>query len=79
VLSALPLPDPESDAALELEPELGVAVVPAAELETTEELVLGVGVAGVVDPVGALRLTEWVDPELGRDAAFLTATVRAPE
>jgi hypothetical protein len=73
----LPLPDPESDAALA--PELGLAVVPALEVESTEELVLGVDVAGVVDPVGALCLTEWVDPELGRDAAFLTATVRAPE
>lgn len=73
------LADPESDTALELEPELGLAVVPALELESTEELVLGVGAAGVVDCVGALCLTEWVDPELGRDAARVTATGRAPE
>jgi hypothetical protein len=81
VLLLAPVPDPESDAALELEPELGLglAAVPAFELALTEELVLGVGAAGVVDSVSALYLTEWVDPELGRDAAFVTATDRAPE
>jgi hypothetical protein len=74
-----PVPDPESDSAPEPEAELGLALVPALEPETTEELVLCVGAAVVVDPVGALCLTERADPELGRDRAFVTATERAPE
>jgi hypothetical protein len=72
-----PLPDPESDAAVELGPELGVAAVPALELESTEELVLGVRAAGVVDSVGALCFSEWVDRELGPGAALVLAIERA--
>ena len=74
-----PLADPESEAALDPESELGLAALPAVELGSTEELVLGVGVAGVVDPVDPVCSTEWVDPELGRDVAFVTATARALE
>jgi hypothetical protein len=74
-----PLPDPESDAPLELESELGLAALPAVELESTEEPVLGVAAAGVAVSVDPVCVTEWVDPELGRDAALVTATVLAPE
>jgi hypothetical protein len=54
-----------------------VAAVPALELESTEEPVLGVRAAGVVDSVGALCFSEWVDRELGPGAALVLAIERA--
>ena len=76
----LPLvPGAESDSAPEPEPELGVALLSALEPDTTEELVLGVGAAGVVESVGALCLTAWVDPGVARDVAFVTRSERLPE
>lgn len=74
-----PVPAAESDSAPEAEAELGLALLPAGEPESTEELVLCVGAAVVVDSVAAPCLTAWVDPELARDAAFVTATERVPE